>query len=147
MGKTIKPDELANTITQYLDIALEDYTKIMKEVIDETAQKVVEETKEHITFHDKVYSKSIALTDEFDTKRSKKKLWYVKAPHYRLTHLLEFGHVTRNGTTRSKAYPHVRYGQEYVTEHFADDLKEKIENARLENVTWPIKYTSCLRSF
>ena len=135
MAKTIKPDEIANTITRYLDIALEDYTDIMKEVIEETAEKVVEETKAHITFHDKVYSKSIALTDEFDTKRSKKKLWYVKAPHYRLTHLLEFGHVTRNGTTRTRAYPHVEYGQRYVTEHFANDLKERIENARLENIT------------
>lgn len=135
MAKDIKPEELATTITKYLDIALEDYTDIMKEVIDETAEKVVEETKSHITFHDKEYSKSIALSDEQNTKRSKKKLWYVKSPHYRLTHLLEFGHITRNGTTRTRAYPHVEYGQKYVSEHFANDLKERIENAKLENIT------------
>lgn len=135
MVKTIKPDEIANTITQYLDIALEDYTDIMKEVIDETAEGCLNEVKNHVTWKDRKYSSNFALTDEFNTKRSKKKLWYVKNGDHRLTHLLEFGHVTRNGTTRTRAYPHVEYGQRYVTEHFANDLKERIENAKLENIT------------
>lgn len=32
---------------------------------------------------------------------------HAKDPHYRLTHLLENGHLNRDGTTRSKAIPHV----------------------------------------
>lgn len=32
---------------------------------------------------------------------------HAKNPHYRLTHLLENGHLNRDGTTRSKAIPHI----------------------------------------
>ena len=32
---------------------------------------------------------------------------HAKSPHHRLTHLLENGHLNRDGTTRSKAIPHI----------------------------------------
>lgn len=129
-NKEIKPDELAATINEYLTIATDEYTEVMKEVIDDIAQKTLEETKRHITWNDKVYSDSFAISEETNTKRSKKKLWYASKGMHRLTHLLEFGHVTRNGTTRTRAYPHVKYGQDYVTENFAKELKERIEKCK-----------------
>lgn len=129
-NKNIKPDELAATINEFLTMATEEYTEVMKDVIDDIAQGTLEETKRHITWHDKVYSDSFAISEETNTKRSKKKLWYASKGMHRLTHLLEFGHVTRNGTTRTRAYPHVEYGQVYVTENFAKELKERIEQCK-----------------
>lgn len=135
MAKTIKTDEIAKAVENYLAIANEEYTQIMKDVIDEVAEGCLKEVKNHITWKDRTYSSNFALTTELEDKRRKKRIWYVKNGDYRLTHLLEFGHITRNGKTRTRAYPHVVYGTDYVREHFEKDLKEAIENARLENIT------------
>lgn len=130
MATNVKSDEIASTITKWLTEYTEDVTDIAKEVVDEIADGVMEETKHHINWQDKVYSNSFDIKKSFEDKRNKRKTWYVKAPHYRLTHLLEFGHVTRNGTTRTRAFPHVRYGDEYAKDNFERLMKERIENAR-----------------
>lgn len=51
------------------------------------------------------------------------------AKRYQLTHLLEHGHILRNGTT-SKAIPHIIKGEEYAQK----ELPTKIEKIIKENV-------------
>ena len=50
---------------------------------------------------------------------------HAKSPHYRLTHLLENGHLNRDGTTRSKAIPHIS---------IVDNLAEKKVDKLLEDL-------------
>lgn len=133
MAKTIKSSELADTVNSFLSLATEEYTEIMKDVIDDVAQGVMDETKKHITWKDREYSKSFALTTTLEQKRKKSKLWYVKSPHYRLTHLLEFGHYKRNGEWGTKAFPHVLKGYEFARDNFEKELRERIENAKLKD--------------
>ena len=130
MATNIQASELASTITDWLTQYNEEATKVAKEVVDEMTEQVMEETKSHISWNDKVYSKNFAIKKSFEDKRNKRNTWYVKPPYYRLTHLLEFGHATRNGG-RTKAYPHVRYGQEILNEQFEKLMKEKLEQCKI----------------
>lgn len=130
MATKVKVDEVADTILEWLTEYKEEVTDVAKEVVDEIAEGAMEETKSHISWQDKVYSSSFALKTSYEDRRNKRNTWYVKSPHYRLTHLLEFGHATRNGG-RTRAYPHVRYGDEFVKNNFERVMREKIEQCKI----------------
>lgn len=48
--------------------------------------------------------------------------------HYRLTHLLEFGHAKRDGSRNpgTKAIPHIRKTEDKYKEKFIQELETKI---------------------
>lgn len=134
-NKKIQADELTETIKEFLTEYTDDVTDIAKGVVDDVAEGVAQEVKNHISWKDKIYSSHFALKTSFEDKRNKRKTWYVKAPHYRLTHLLEFGHHTRlkpnhDGKQSTGKYPHVKYGYEFAKNNFEREMKEAIENAR-----------------
>lgn len=135
MAQTIQASNLASEITKLLSTYNEAVTDEAKKVVDEISQGVMQEITNHITFNSgkkaPLYAKSFRLKTSFEDKRNKRNTWYVTNGKYRLTHLLEFGHYTRNGTTRTRAFPHVKYGQEYLDENFEKRLKEEIEKCKI----------------
>lgn len=127
----VKIDELADEVMKYLTEYSDDVTETCKKVVDEIAEQTNSEIMHHCNFGGSgKYLKSFKLTTSFEDSRNKRVTWYVKSPHYRLTHLLEFGHITRNGG-RTRAFPHVRYGDEFVKTNLPKKIKEAIENCKI----------------
>lgn len=123
-------DDLAHAIESELNDYSEEITKGIKDKVNVVAKEVNEEIKNHVTFNNRTgdYVKSFALKTTFDSKNTRIKTWYVKKPHYRLTHLLEKGHAKVNGG-RTKAYPHIKYGEELAQKRMVELSEEVINNA------------------
>lgn len=51
---------------------------------------------------------------------------YAKDPHYRLTHLLEYGHATVNGG-RTRAFPHFKAANDEAVAKFEENVTRRIE--------------------
>lgn len=96
----------------------EEYTEEIKETVEEGIIDIGQEATAEIRAIAPVYEGPNKKTSKGAYKRS----WtyrvdrergkinvtvYAKNPHYRLTHLLENGHLNRDGTTRSRAIPHI----------------------------------------
>ena len=115
---------LADMIERYTD----DVAEKVKDVIDDVADGVMDEIKSHINFKQRTgkYIKAFRLKTTYESQYDKRRTWYVASPHHRLTHLLENGHLSRNGTTRVRAYPHIKYGEEFAQKNLKKEIIKKI---------------------
>lgn len=124
MSKTIKVDSLAKEIAK----ALEDYSDDISELVEDTANEVgkeaVDEIKQTSPKKRGSYAKGWALKKDKLGKNEYSVKIHNKTD-YQLTHLLEFGHATRNGK-RTKAIPHIRPVEEKYSEKYERELKRKI---------------------
>lgn len=98
----------------------QEYTDEVREAVEEGIIKIGEEAVEQVKVLSPVYQGteknrkypkgSYKQSWKYTVDRERGKInvtVHAKNPHYRLTHLLENGHLNRDGTTRSKAIPHI----------------------------------------
>ena len=129
-------EELNTQLEQVLTIYSQDINERLREVTRESMKQLVKETKataprgrrsgtyrKHITADYKSLNGSARGIRGQDISAT----WYVKAPEYRLTHLLVYGHATRNGG-RTAANPFLHNAREKVVQEYEQKVQEVLSN-------------------
>lgn len=130
MAENISIDELADTIARGLQNYNDEVTLKTKAAVEIVGKEVNETIKSHVTFKrhkgDK-YVKAFRVKTSYEDQYNKRNTWYVSGKQYRLTHLLENGHALHQGG-RTKAYPHIKYGEEIAQKRMVE-LAEEVINS------------------
>lgn len=130
MGKlSITPDKLVDAIGEELTIYSEEVEEKLRDVTRESMAELVRKTRATAprgvrgTFRKNIAGDFRGLARG---SRKIKAVWYVKAPDYRLTHLLVHGHATPTGG-RTKADPFLANALAEVLPKYEQAVKEAIE--------------------
>lgn len=129
MSNTIKPNELSKVLKDYLENYREDIQEDVEEVTNQVTKDAVQELKSTSPVGKRgQYARGWATKVQRKNKlRYHKVIW--NKTDYQLTHLLEFGHKTRNGG-RSKAIPHIRKVEEKYNQEFVNLVTERIRRQK-----------------
>ncbi len=123
---TIQPENLAGEIEKILNEYGDECVDALSESIEETAKEAQKELK-HFNQGRKTwrnYPKGWSVKIE-KSRLSTEGVVY-NSNHYQLTHLLEFGHATRNGG-RTAAFPHIAEVNEFAQKDVLERLQRKLE--------------------
>ena len=114
--------EIAKGLAEYSQDVVEKIN-VSSERVGKAAVKRLKQTSPKKTGK---YAKSWAMKTEPEVGQPHKRIVHVKAPHYRLAHLLEYGHA-KVGGGRVEGIPHVRPAEEEVIREFAREVEEAIK--------------------
>ncbi len=121
MSSLIFPDELADVLSEYCREYTGEIAEKVEEGIETIGMEAAREVKELSPVsdgNDKSIPKGAyrrSWTCRIDKERGNiTATVYVKGKHNRLTHLLTNGHLNRDGTTRSKEFPHISIANEHA---------------------------------
>lgn len=131
---------MANPLSEQMEEALtiyaEDVNEKLREITRESMKQLVKETKataprgrRNGQFRKNISADYSGLRQSARglTGQNVHSIWYVKAPDYRLTHLLVRGHATRNGG-RTNANPFLQNAIDKVLPEYEQKVQEAIQN-------------------
>lgn len=115
-------------ISKELKEILNDYAFEVSEEVDKasnsTAKNVTKDLRASSPKKSGKYGKSWSKKEDKGTVLNKNFVVYNKK-HYRLTHLLEYGHATVNGG-RVQARPHIKQAEERGIQFFEKEVRKMI---------------------
>ena len=122
---------MAHSVSDQMAEILDGYDKEVREAVEKDIEKVARDTAKKLRQtspkESGEYAKNWAVRND---RKSKTTIVYNKAPTYRLTHLLEKGHVIRNqyGTWgRTSAEPHIAPAEQEAVKDLVKKVEEDIE--------------------
>jgi hypothetical protein len=102
----------------------QDAKRALEDAGEVAAKRAVTVLKEKAPRNQGRYAKGFRIKRELGPSGAKK--FTVHSPHhYRLTHLLEFGHATRSGS-RTRAFPHFKPAEEEAIKTYVEELEKKL---------------------
>jgi len=122
----INIDQLAAEIAK----GLAEYSQDVVEKVNVSSEKVgkaaVKQLKQTSPKKTGKYAKSWTISTEKAIGQPDLRIIHAKAPHYRLAHLLEYGHA-KVGGGRVEGRPHIRPAEEEVIREFTREIEEAIK--------------------
>ena len=99
MATKVSIDGLSAAIAKELETYDRSVNEGIRKAVDRSMRQLVQETKgtAPVGHRHKHYRDSITSKVTNASLRAYEKTWYVKGPDYRLSHLLNNGHMLRNG--------------------------------------------------
>ncbi len=122
----VSVDQLAAEIAKGLAEYSQDVVEKVNVSSDKVGKAAVKQLKQTSPKRHGKYAKSWTMKTEPEVGQPHKRIVHVKAPHYRLTHLLEHGHAKRGGG-RVEGKPHIRPAEEMVIQEFMSEVEEAIK--------------------
>jgi hypothetical protein len=122
---SIDINRLAAQIANELSTYSQDVVEKVNVSSDRVGKAAVRKLKQTSPKKSGDYAKSWTMKTQSEVGQPNKRIIHVKKPHYRLTHLLEFGHAKAGGG-RVPGKPHIRPVEEEVIREFTREVEEAI---------------------
>lgn len=129
MSKNVKPGDLGAALERELSIYGEEVNEGLRQVTEASMKKLVKLTKASAPVGKRGNFKKNITADYKGTRGKSRKVsatWYVRAPDYRLTHLLVHGHDKKNGG-RTKSNPFLEDAVNQVLPEYEQAVQEVLK--------------------